>query len=133
MKTEPGRTREIMESISGKIFAASPMTVTGIDAVDALIFTKKQQMELHGIRYEQSVYTAPGCSFDPLDLCVLLGNLLDNAIEANEKTIRTTKAHRELHGFGLSSVNEIAARYGGNCTFQSTDRDFTACLILRDG
>lgn len=169
MKTEPGRTREIMESISGKIFAASPMTITGIDAVDALIFTKKQQMELHGIRYEQSVYTAPGCSFDPLDLCVLLGNLLDNAIEANEKvkpedryvslsmtqqecwlsitvknaaagavptdgkTIRTTKAHRELHGFGLSSVNEIAARYGGNCTFQSTDRDFTACLILRDG
>ena len=169
MKTAPDKTREIMESISGKIFAASPMTVTGIDAVDALIFTKKQQMELHGIRYEQSVYTAPGCSFDPMDLCVLLGNLLDNAIEANEKvkpeercvslsmaqqerwlsitvknaaagpvptdgkTIRTTKAHRELHGFGLASVKEIAAKYSGNCTFQSTDRDFTACLLLRDG
>ena len=168
MKTAPEKTREIMENISGKIFAASPMTVTGIDAVDSLIFTKKQQMELHGIRYEQSVYVSPDCSFDPMDLCVLLGNLLDNAIEANEKvspadrcvsltitqqerwlsitvrnaaagavrtdgrTIRTTKAHRELHGFGLASVKEIAARYNGNCTFQSTDRDFTACLLLQD-
>ena len=168
MKTDSDKTREIMESISGKIFAASPMTVTGIDAVDSLIFTKQQQMELHGIRYEQSVHISPGTSFDPLDLCVLLGNLLDNAIEANEKvdsdkrfisltitqqemwlsititnaavetvkldgkTIHTTKAQKELHGFGLSSVNEIAAKYQGNCTFRSTDHDFTAYLILQD-
>ena len=168
MKTDSDKTREIMESISGKIFAASPMTVTGIDAVDSLIFSKKQQMELHGIRYEQSVHISPGTSFDPLDLCVLLGNLLDNAIEANEKvdpdkrfislnitqqemwlsititnaavetvkldgkTIHTTKAQKELHGFGLSSVNEIAAKYQGNCTFRSTDHDFTAYLILQD-
>ena len=168
MKTDSDKTREIMENISGKIFAASPMTVTGIDAVDSLIFTKKQQMEFHGIRYEQSVHVAPGTSFDPLDLCVLLGNLLDNAIEANEKvepdkrfvsltitqkelwlsititnaaahavkldgkTIRTTKIQKELHGFGLNSVNDIAAKYQGNCTFRSTDHDFTACLILQD-
>ena len=168
MKTDSDKTREIMENISGKIFAASPMTVTGIDAVDSLIFSKKQQMELHGIRYEQSVHVAPETSFDPLDLCVLLGNLLDNAIEANEKvepdkrfvsleitqrelwlsititnaaaqavkldgkTIRTTKIQKELHGFGLSSVNEIAAKYQGNCTFRSTDHDFTAYLILQD-
>ncbi len=168
MKTDSDKTREIMESISGKIFAASPMTVTGIDAVDSLIFTKKQQMELHGIRYEQSVHVSPGTSFDPLDLCVLLGNLLDNAIEANEKvdpdkrfisltitqqelwlsititnaaahavkmdgkTIRTTKIQKGLHGFGLSSVNEIAAKYQGNCTFRSTDHDFTAYLLLQD-
>ena len=168
MKTDSDKTREIMETISGQIFAASPMTVTGIDAVDSLIFAKKQQMELHGIRYEQSVHISPVTSFDPLDLCVLLGNLLDNAIEANEKvepdkrfvsltmtqkelwlsititnaaagfvqldgkTIHTTKAQKELHGFGLSSVNEIAAKYQGNCTFRSTDRDFTAYLILQD-
>ena len=168
MKTDSDKTREIMESISGKIFAASPMTVTGIDAVDSLIFSKKQQMELHSIRYEQSVHISPETSFDPLDLCVLLGNLLDNAIEANEKvdpdkrfvsltitqqemwlsititnaavetvkldgkTIHTTKAQKELHGFGLSSVNEIAAKYQGNCTFRSTDHDFTAYLILQD-
>ncbi|MBP5168075.1 MAG: GHKL domain-containing protein [Oscillospiraceae bacterium] len=168
MKTDSDKTREIMENISGKIFAASPMTITGIDAVDSLIFTKKQQMELHGIRYEQSVHVSPVTSFDPLDLCVLLGNLLDNAIEANEKvepdkryisltitqqemwlsititnaavetvrldgkTIHTTKAQKELHGFGLRSVNEIAAKYQGNCTFRSTDHDFTAYLILQD-
>ena len=169
MKAAPDKTREIMDNISGKIFAASPMTVTGIDAVDSLIFSKQQQMEARGIRYDQSVFISPDNTFDPLDLCVLLGNLLDNAIEANEKvepekrfvslnitqqelwlsititnaaveivqldgkTIRTTKARKELHGFGLSSVHEIASKYQGNCTFRSTDHDFTAYLILQNG
>ncbi|QTE71684.1 GHKL domain-containing protein [Clostridiales bacterium FE2011] len=85
IKSEPNRTREIIESIAGKIFAASPMTVTGIESVDALIFSKKQKMELYGIRYSESVHYSPGCTFDPMDLCILLGNLLDNAIEANNK------------------------------------------------
>ena len=169
MKTAPDKTREIMDNISGKIFAASPMTVTGIDAVDSLIFSKQQQMDARGIRYEQSVFISPDNAFEPLDLCVALGNLLDNAIEANDTvepdqryvslnitrqerwlsitvknaasaavrmedghSIRTTKAQKELHGFGLSSVREIAAKYQGDCTFQSTDRDFTACLLLQD-
>ena len=169
MKTAPDKTREIMDNISGKIFAASPMTVTGIDAVDSLIFSKQQQMDARGIRYEQSVFISADNAFEPLDLCVALGNLLDNAIEANDTvepdqryvslnitrqerwlsitvknaasaavrmedghSIRTTKAQKELHGFGLSSVREIAAKYQGDCTFQSTDRDFTACLLLQD-
>ena len=168
MKTAPGKTQEIMENITGKIFAASPMKITGIDAVDSLIFTKQQQMETLGIRFEHSVYISPGCSVDPLDLCVLLGNLMDNAIEANEdippadryvslsitqrerwlsitirnaasrvvpldgKIIHTTKAQKELHGFGLSSVREIASKYQGDCTFRSTDREFTSYLILQD-
>ena len=168
MRTAPGKTREIMENISGRIFAASPMTITGIDAVDSLLFAKRQQMERYGIRYDQSVYVSPYVSFDPLDLCVLLGNLLDNAIEANQKvdpgeryislnmtqqelwlsitiknaaagevqldgkTIRTTKAHKEMHGFGLGSVHEITDKYQGDCTFRSTGRDFTAYLLLQD-
>lgn len=167
MKTAPGKTQEIMENITGRIFAASPMKITGIDAVDSLIFTKQQQMETLGIRFEHAVYISPGCSVDPLDMCILLGNLLDNAIEANEhiapenryvslsitqqehwlsitirnaashvvsldgNTIRTTKAQKELHGFGLSSVREIASKYQGDCTFRSTDQDFTSYLILQ--
>ena len=167
MKTTPGKTQEIMENITGRIFAASPMKITGIDAVDSLIFTKQQQMETLGIRFEHAVYISPGCSVDPLDMCILLGNLLDNAIEATEhiapesryvslsitqqeqwlsitirnaashvvsldgKTIRTTKAQKELHGFGLSSVREIASKYQGDCTFRSTDQDFTSYLILQ--
>ncbi len=168
MKSEPNRTREIMESIAGKIFAASPMTVTGIDAVDALVFSKKQKMELYGIRYSESVHYSPGCAFDPMDLCILLGNLLDNAIEANSKvksedrfvsltmmqqerwlsitvknaavetavidgnTIYTTKEQKELHGFGLKSIREIADKYHGNCTFCYENGEFTAYVFLQD-
>ena len=65
-------------------------------------------------------------------LSITVRNAAAGAVRTDGRTIRTTKAHRELHGFGLASVKEIAARYNGNCTFQSTDRDFTACLLLQD-
>ena len=143
MKTDSDKTREIMESISGKIFAASPMTVTGIDAVDSLIFSKKQQMELHGIRYEQSVHISPGTSFDPLDLCVLLGNLLDNAIEANEKVdpdkrfVSLTITQQEMWlSITITNAAVETVKLDGKTIHttkaQKEDHDFTAYLILQD-
>ena len=125
-------------------------------------------MELYGIRYSESVHYSPGCAFDPMDLCILLGNLLDNAIEANSKvksedrfvsltmmqqerwlsitvknaavetavidgnTIYTTKEQKELHGFGLKSIREIADKYHENCTFCYENGEFTAYVFLQD-
>ena len=168
MKNAPDRAREIMDQISERIHSASPMAVTGNEAVDALIFTKRQQMESEHIRFTQSVYVSR-TAFDPLDLCVLLGNLLDNAIEACRKveedkrrielsmtqqgpclsisvqnsaagkvrmegnTVHTTKEQKELHGFGLNSVREIAEKYRGSCTIQSTEDEFTVYIILQEG
>ena len=168
MKSAPDRAREIMDQISERIHSASPMAVTGNEAVDALIFTKRQQMEAEHIRFIQSVYVSR-TAFDPLDLCVLLGNLLDNAIEACRKveedkrrielsmtqqgpclsisvqnsaagkvrmegnTVHTTKEQKELHGFGLNSVREIAEKYSGSCTIQSTEDEFTVYIILQEG
>ena len=168
IKNEPEQAQDRMKEISDRIFAASPMTVTGNEALDALIFAKRQQMEAEQIRYMQSVYVSPGSRFDSLDMCVLLGNLLDNAIEACRKvkpekrrivlkitqqgpclsvsvtnsiaariqvennTVRTTKDQPALHGFGLSSIREIAEKYSGNFTFRSSDTEFTACVLLQE-
>lgn len=168
IKNEPDQAQDRMKEIADRIFAASPMTVTGNEALDALIFAKRQQMETEQIRYVQSVYVSPDSRFDSLDMCVLLGNLLDNAIEACRKvepekrritlkmtqqgscmsisvintiaakisivnnTVRTTKDQPALHGFGLSSIREIAEKYSGNFTFRSSDTEFTACILLQE-
>ena len=56
--------------------------VTGNQAVDALLYNKKKKAEQLQIRWMCDVHIPKGCTIDEFDLCVLFGNLLDNAIKA---------------------------------------------------
>ena len=55
---------------------------TGNRAVDALLYQKRKRAEEKGIRWECDVQMPKGCCINEFDLCVLFGNLLDNALEA---------------------------------------------------
>lgn len=56
--------------------------MTGNKAVDALLYRKKRQAEEAGIRWECDVQIPRECRINEFDLCVLFGNILDNALEA---------------------------------------------------
>lgn len=56
--------------------------VTGNHAVDALLYNKKKKAEEHSIRWVADMQIPANCTVNEFDLCVLLGNLLDNAIRA---------------------------------------------------
>ncbi len=58
---------------------------TGSSAVDALLYQKRMLAEKNSIRWECDVQIPPACCIPEFDLCVLFGNLLDNALEACEK------------------------------------------------
>lgn len=58
---------------------------TGSKAVDALLFQKKTYAEQNNILWECSVRIPGTCGINEFDLCVLFGNLLDNAIEACDR------------------------------------------------
>jgi len=58
---------------------------TGHPALDAIIRFKKQSMDGLNIRFDSLVSLPEQLSVDVLDLCVILGNGLDNAIEACAK------------------------------------------------
>lgn len=68
-----------------KMITSQTLTFTGNEAVDALLTVKIQAMKEKEIKFTHTVYMSKNNTIDMLDLCVLLGNLLDNAIEANEK------------------------------------------------
>lgn len=55
---------------------------TGNKAVDALLYQKRKRAEEEGIRWECDVQMPKGCCINEFDLCILFGNLLDNALEA---------------------------------------------------
>lgn len=55
---------------------------TGNAGVDAMLNSKLTLAEKNGLRIKCDVVLPEKLSFNQLDLCVLLGNLVDNAIEA---------------------------------------------------
>lgn len=58
---------------------------TGNRVVDALLYQKRKLAEQKNILWECGVQIPKKCSIDEFDLCVLFGNILDNAIEACER------------------------------------------------
>lgn len=59
--------------------------MTGSKAVDALLHQKWKQAEREGVRWECDIQIPKGCCIHEFDLCVLFGNILDNALEACER------------------------------------------------
>ncbi len=55
---------------------------TGNRAVDALLFQKRKMAEDRQIVWECDVQIPKQCCISEFDLCVLFGNILDNAVEA---------------------------------------------------
>lgn len=58
---------------------------TGNSAVDAILNSKLTLAENNGLKIKCDVSLPEELPIEPIDLCVLLGNLIDNAIEACEK------------------------------------------------
>lgn len=52
------------------------------------------------------------------------------SIEAKEGRLRTDKADKARHGFGLQNVSEAVAKYGGYLQYFYKDGEFTAVVIL---
>ena len=57
---------------------------TGNGAVDALFYQKRKKAEDKNILWECDVSLPQECPINEYDLCVVFGNILDNAIEACE-------------------------------------------------
>ena len=157
-----------INSICDDILLSNPIAYTGNETIDALVSVKAERMKNEDIKFKHSIFMASTSNIDIYDMCIILGNLLDNAIEASccvqdknrnielnirqhekhislsvcntvdrkvqieDNKIRTTKKNKELHGFGIMSIKEIAEKYNGNCTFKQEGDKFQAVVMLEN-
>lgn len=70
-----GQLEEIRDSLR-------PIVVTGCPAMDALIRLKSDEAKRHGLQFVYELCPLDSLSITSSELCSLVGNLLDNAIEA---------------------------------------------------
>ena len=59
--------------------------VTGNTVIDSILSAKKSEAEDRGIDFNSQIMIPADLPINPEDACVMLGNALDNAIEANLK------------------------------------------------
>ena len=59
---------------------------TGVDVVDVIISSKVEKMRNKGISWDINAEFPKNTNIQPYDLCTILSNLLDNAVEAVERT-----------------------------------------------
>ncbi len=63
----------------------SMLSSTGVSSLDALIAGKRSAIAREKIQFKCTSFIVGLGRIDPIDLCVIVGNLLDNAIEAAAK------------------------------------------------
>lgn len=74
--------KEYIEEISEPIRKLSKTVWTGVDVVDVILNSKIDRMEQKGISCECNVEFPKHTNLSTHDICTILTNLLDNAIEA---------------------------------------------------
>ncbi len=79
-----------LESLGRNRKAYSVEQYTGIEAVDYILSQKAELAREQKVETDIHAEYPKDCNIDPVDLCTILTNLLDNAIEACEKLPETS-------------------------------------------
>ncbi len=94
--------KEYLSSVSDKMTSMQLYSSTNNPSMDAIINSKLYQASKQGITVKSSVVMPEKIKINEDDLVIILGNLLDNAIEANEYV----QGEKEM---------ELALRYENGC------------------
>lgn len=84
-KGNEDEAKKYIKEISKPILKLSQTIWTGVDVVDVIINSKIEKMKEKGIAFEINVEFPQNTNIMPHDICTILANLLDNAIEATSK------------------------------------------------
>lgn len=110
---KPEKTLEILQRTNDDITGLSRFSLCSNETVNTIIYMKKQEAEKDGIKVKAEVEEHYPLNVDDYDLCRVLGNIIDNAVNAL----------RELEGeklFGLSiEIDEDFVRIKGENPFDA--------------
>lgn len=76
---------EYINKLNSMVKCGNEVIETGNTALDAILSTKKAMAESKSIIFVTQIQVPENIGVDAVDLCVIFGNALDNAIEACEK------------------------------------------------
>lgn len=135
---------------------------TGHPSIDSIIEDKLNRCDELKININLSYQYKELITINEIEIAVIVGNILDNAIEACQKilndkeiwgsitvdkhdvvinikntavdsnNLKTPKINKKNHGYGLKSISFIAKKYNGYAKFSFLDNIFTSYVILEN-
>jgi sensor histidine kinase regulating citrate/malate metabolism len=87
-----------------EVAAESTTKYTGILSIDTVLSEKTRIAAKNGIKLELDVSLSTLCGIDAIDICTILLNLIDNAVEASLKITDETKRYVKII---LKNVNSM--------------------------
>lgn len=95
-----------INKVQRSMHAVNNLTRTGVDIVDAILNVKEQFARDHGISIHIQADFPSDSNLEPADICAILSNLLDNAIEA---CLKIPESQERFIRFSCGSNNNIFA------------------------
>lgn len=77
--------KRYVEVMLGEVKSLSPAVVTGDEMLDCILSSKWDTMKQEGISFTLDGVLDRGLSWEPIDICTVFANAVDNAIEACRK------------------------------------------------
>lgn len=142
---------------------SSKVIDTGHPSIDSIIENKLNRCDELNIKANLSYQYKEPVTINEIEIAVIVGNILDNAIESCQKVtdanrdiwgsitvdkqniiinikntaigsnnLKTSKADKKAHGYGLKSISHIAKKYNGYAKFSFSDNIFTSYVILEN-
>ncbi len=88
---ETEKAKEYIKSTCNILESSSVNTLSGNSIIDTVLLAKKQIADANGIKMNIDLKLFEKINIDAVDFSVLLGNIVDNAIEAAEKLTKFDK------------------------------------------
>lgn len=149
---KPEEARSYLQSMQAASSSLSFPCHTGNAVADILLNEKLSLAKANGIAADVSLILPESCAIDDFDLCVILSNALDNAVNACRTLDGDTKIQISGEkqgdfymlefkntcpegslppaGTGLSNIRTIAEKYHGAMLTEKTDREFSLNVLL---
>ena len=156
-KTE---AEQYITTLNNKIDGIPKVLRTSDSIVNTLIMNEIRRAKTENIEIRLDINFSKTENIDPIDLCVLLGNTLENAIDAcrmlpheservidlkilqddslilidivnpYDPNIEIIPQNDRIHGHGLRNVRKVIQKYDGNIEIQNTDNLFHISMII---
>lgn len=145
---------ELQEDLSKRL----RIVQTEQPVIGALLSEQLKRADKEGVTLDLDIRLGSQIKLSPIDLCVILGNLFDNAFEAcatiddeQSKQVKVEIKQRDQslfvrisnyiqpnkratklgrHGFGLKNVKRAVGKYGGRLDIETSATEFVATLII---
>jgi sensor histidine kinase regulating citrate/malate metabolism len=150
---EADKIQSYLDGLESDLHEVDSLFRTGNVMIDAILTAKLSLARAKNIEVNAKAAVPPVLPIAPVDMCIIVGNLLDNAIEACElfpqgafirvylgihkemfyisvQNSDSGKRKKSSTGQGLFRIDKIAQKYGGNVNRQSEPGVFATEIML---